>query len=165
VHDSEKEFSIQINHPEVGPIVVHGRIDLVLANEGKKYPARVVVDHKTGKMTSIRGRVDSGRLLQPLIYGWALQSEQKDSNLWVEAGYLLIHPEEVEFKGSSGIPGTKYPKRAFDMKPDYVEGKIIDHVRSIRGGVISLTTFGPNHPKPECSYCPLKNTCRHPENG
>ena len=165
VHDSEKEFSIQINHPEVGPIVVHGRIDLVLANEGKKYPARVVVDHKTGKMTSIRGRVDSGRLLQPLIYGWALQSEQKDSNLWVEAGYLLIHPEEVEFKGSSGIPGTKYPKRAFDMKPDYVEGKIIDHVRGIRGGVISLTTFGPNHPKPECSYCPLKNTCRYPENG
>jgi len=165
VRDAEKEFSIQINHPEVGPILVHGRIDLVLARNEENHPRRVVVDHKTGRMTSIRDRVDTGRLLQPLIYGWALQSEENNPDLWVEAGYLLIRPELVELKGSSRLPGVKGQSRPFHMKLDQIGEKVVEHVRGIRDGVISLTTFGPSHPKPECSFCPLKNACRHPENG
>ena len=165
VRDAEKEFSIRIHHPEVGQIIVHGRIDLVLSRNQENHPSRVVVDHKTGRMTSIRDKVESGRLLQPLIYGWALQSEENNPELWVEAGYLLIRPEQVELKGSSRLPGVKGQSHPFHMKLDQIGQKVADHVREIRGGVISLTTFGPDHPKPECAYCPLKNACRHPQNG
>ena len=46
-----------------------------------------------------------------------------------------------------------------------IENTMAGMVRRIRAGDISLTPYGPDHDKPECTYCPLRRGCRHPLNG
>jgi hypothetical protein len=167
---AEKEFRTEIANQDLGQIVVQGRIDLVLKRTAPNFPDRVVVDHKTGKMSGIKEKVEAGRLLQPSLYGWALQKGENKPDLKVEAAYLLLRPDQVELKGSAGLPNKEGKPidgrtRPFSMKLESIEETVVNHVGEIRGGKISLTPFGPNTDKPECIYCPLKNSCRHPLNG
>ena len=167
---AEKEFKTEIANQDLGQIVVQGRIDLVLKRTAPNFPDRVVVDHKTGKMSGIKEKVEAGRLLQPSLYGWALQKGERKPDLKVEAAYLLLRHDQVELKGSAGLPNKEGKPidgrtRPFSMKLETIEETVVNHVGEIRGGKIGLTPFGPNTDKPECTYCPLKNSCRHPLNG
>ena len=150
--------------------IMMGRIDLVLGRDDNNHPQRVVVDHKTGKLTSIKQKVHAQRLLQPLIYGWAQQRQGDGKIERVGAAYLLLQHKEVILRGSSNlidpagraIDGRSKP---FPMTLTTIENTMAGMVRRIRAGDISLTPYGPDHDKPECTYCPLRRGCRHPLNG
>ena len=58
------------------------------------------------------------------------------------------------------MPATK-AKTTIPLELEQVPRTIVGFAEQIRSGVVSLTMFGPEAKKPECTnYCSMRDACR-----
>jgi hypothetical protein len=82
----------------------------------------------------------------------------------IHAAYVGLGGTQCDILPSHGMPETSKAKNSKTIPLDLaaVPQTIVGHAGSIRAGTISLTTFGPDSKKPECtSYCSMRDACRY----
>jgi len=162
---SEVEFNITIGTDDKGRDVrVTGQIDIVVELADK---SRAVIDFKTGSLSTQRGKCSDGRLVQPGLYGHVARvgcENLPGTQVQIHAAYVGLGGTQCDILPSHGMPETSKAKNSKTIPLDLamVPQTIVGHAGSIRAGTISLTTFGPDSKKPECtSYCSMRDACRY----
>lgn len=161
---SEVPFHLVIGCDRHGiDVRVAGKIDIVLELADK---SRAVIDFKTGSLNTQKARCGDGRLVQPLLYGHVARvgcESLAGTMLEIHAAYVGVMEKPMALLSSNGFPNYKGSKRTTWIPLDLsaAEKTITSHAEAIRSGVISLTMFGPEAKKPECTnYCSMRDACR-----
>lgn len=162
---SEVSFNFVIGRDSHGlDVVVAGGIDLVLdLPDG----SRAVIDFKTGSLDTQKARCGDGRLVQPLLYGHVARvgcENLAGSEVNIHAAYVGLMEKPMALLSSGEFPNCKGNKNTIRIPLDLsaAEKTITTHAEAIRCGVVSLTKFGPEAKKPECTnYCSMRDACRH----
>ena len=158
---SEVPFHLVIGCDRHGiDVRVAGKIDIVLELADK---SRAVIDFKTGSLDTQRGKCSDGRLVQPGLYGHVARvgcEQLAGSEVAIHAAYVGLGGAKCDILPSNGMPATK-AKATIPLDLEQVPGAIVGFAEQIRSGVVSLTMFGPEANKPECTnYCSMRDACR-----
>jgi hypothetical protein len=123
-----------------------------------------VIDFKTGSLDTQKGKCADGRLVQPGLYGYVARvgcESLPGSAVEIHAAYVGLGGANGDILPSHGMPGTR-ARTTLPLDLNMVPETIVGHAGSIRAGTISLTTFGPDSKKPECtSFCSMRDACRY----